>query len=133
MATSLSASTGTRRILVIDDEPIIQQVLSLHLRSVGYEVVCAGCAADGIRIFSSGSFNLVITDYHLPDMNGLAVLAAVKSSMPDIPVVVISGFLDADLISDVINAGAVRYLKKPFMKTELLNIVTNILQAEEDA
>lgn len=132
MATSIPTSKGITKILVIDDEPIIRHVLTLHLRSVNYDVVCAECAADGINLFSSGAFNLVITDYNLPDKNGLEVLRAVKSSMRNIPVMVISGFLDADLISSVIKAGAVKYLKKPFMKTELLGIVANILQAKED-
>lgn len=126
-------ATSHPKILVIDDEPILRRVLTLHLRSVGYDVVCAECASEGINLFSSGSFNLVITDYNLPDKNGLEVLRAVKSGVPDMPVMVISGFLDTNLIATLINAGAVKYLKKPFLKNDLLGTVANILHTGEDA
>jgi len=133
MTTSPTAAARKHKILVIDDETIILQVLTLHLRSADYDVVCAGSACDGINLLPSASFSLVITDYHLPDKNGLAVLSAVKSSKPDTPVIVISGFLDADLIAGILNAGAARYLKKPFLKTELLDSVAHILNAGQDA
>ncbi|MBI5886605.1 MAG: response regulator [Deltaproteobacteria bacterium] len=133
MATSITTAPVKKKILVIDDEPIIRQVLTLHLRSAGYDVVCAENATDGIGLAGSGSFSLVITDYNLPDLNGLDVMTAVKAGEPGLPVMVISGFLDAELVSKVIKAGAVQYLKKPFLKAAVLATVANILRAGEDA
>jgi len=133
MATSITTPAAKNRILVIDDEPIIRQVLTLHLHSAGYDVVCAENATEGISLVRSGSFSLVITDYNLPDLNGLGVMAAVKSCAPDLPVIVISGFLDAELVSRVVKAGAARYLKKPFLKADVLGTVANILRTGEDA
>lgn len=133
MATSITSAAIKKKILVIDDEPIIRQVLTLHLRSAGYDVVCAENASDGIALARSGSFSLVITDYNLPDLNGLDVMAAVKTGVPGLPVMVISGFLDAELVSKVIKAGAAQYLKKPFLKAAVLTTVANILRAGDDA
>lgn len=133
MTTSLPTTDKTIKILVIDDVEAILQVLQIHLSSAGYDVVCAECASDGVNLFSSGSFNLVITDYQLPDKSGLEVLRAVKSVRPDIPVMVMSGFLDADLISNLMKAGTAKYLRKPFLKMELLDAVAHILNAGQDA
>lgn len=126
MATS-AQHTASKKILVIDDEPMIRQVLTIHLSKAGYEVACAQNASEGIALIGSGSFSLVITDYNLPDKNGMEVLRAAKVSAPDLPVMVISGFLDAVLIERLMAEGAAQYLRKPFLKAAVLAAVTDIL------
>ncbi|MBI5561635.1 MAG: response regulator [Deltaproteobacteria bacterium] len=127
MASAQRPQPEIKKILVIDDEPIVRQVLSLHLRSGGYDVTCAERAGEGLALVPSGSFSLVITDYNLPDSNGLEVLRAVKGAAPGLPVIMISGLIDAELAARAIREGAVEYMGKPFTKAAVLATVAGIL------
>lgn len=130
--TSPQQLAPSKKILIIDDESMIRQVLTIHLNSAGYEVACAQCASEGIELIRSGSFSLVITDYNLPDKSGMEVLRAAKNGTPNLPVMVMSGFLDAELIERIMAEGAAQYLRKPFLKAAVLAAVGNILNTKQD-
>lgn len=114
-------------ILVIDDEPCIRQVLEIHLTEAGYDVACAGSGREGLRMLGEGRFDLAICDFSLPDMDGIELIIAIKSLAVAVPVLVISGFLDDSNEIKVVGSGALGYLRKPFLKEELLSIVAAVV------
>lgn len=121
-----------KKILVIDDEEVIRIVLTIHLGSAGYKVVCAETGSNGLKLALSDVFNLIITDFKLPDMNGLEIIKAIKAQKPDVPVMMMSGLIDDELIKEVKSHGAIEYIKKPFLKETILTAIANILSKEKD-
>lgn len=80
-----------RRILVVDDEKNIQDILSGILSIMGYEVVSAGSGPEGLSLFLKNSIELVLTDLNMPGMDGLTLASHIKKKSPNTPVVLITG------------------------------------------
>ncbi len=79
-------------ILVIDDERMISDVLQQALTIFGYNVETASGGSDGLRMFETGSFDLVITDIRMPDIDGIEVARCIRSSdRPQTPIIAMSG------------------------------------------
>lgn len=112
-----------KKIVIIDDEPGIREVLRIHLNAAGYEVFSADCATGGLDLVRTSGPDMVICDYALPDLRGLDLVATIKSERPGIPLVIISGFLEDSIEDEAREAGVVGCLKKPFSKKVLLDAV----------
>jgi CheY-like chemotaxis protein len=80
------------KILCIDDDPVPLELRCQLLKKAGYEVVGAGSGRDGIRLFSGEPFDLVVLDYWMADMDGLAVAEQLKAINPKMPIVMVSGY-----------------------------------------
>lgn len=80
-----------RRILVIDDEQNIQDILKWTLSCMGYEVVSAGSGHEGLNLFRKNSIELVLTDLNMPGMDGWTLASRIKKKSPNTPVVLITG------------------------------------------
>jgi len=120
---------GKKKILVIDDEPCILQVLEIHLSDAGYDVICAEDGAAALKCLAAGNVDLVICDFSLPDMDGIELIKAMKAmkAMKAVPpLVVISGYLDDMNEVMVKKSGALEYLRKPFSKEMLLSMVADV-------
>jgi DNA-binding response OmpR family regulator len=113
---------GSARILLIDDEPQISGFVGRALEHAGYQVTVAADAADGVRLAGSGahaSFELVILDLIMPDMDGRAVLAAILRAHPAQSVLILSCTADPVTKAECLDLGAQDYLTKPFSLAEL--------------
>ncbi|MFW5856311.1 MAG: PAS domain S-box protein [Planctomycetota bacterium] len=123
------ALEGSGRILIIDDEPDILDVVNESLQASGYEVECCACPHEGIRRYREGPerFQLVLLDMVLPEMNGLQVFQALKEVDPDARVLVTSGYLASGTIQEVVDAGAIGFLKKPYDINELLRTISEAM------
>ncbi|MBV9959370.1 MAG: response regulator [Acidobacteria bacterium] len=119
---------GTGQILIIDDERLIAEALSLILADQGYETVLASCGADGIREAAERSFELAVTDLRLPDMTGLDVLRALRARSPEIRVIVITAHGTPEMIRELKASGAAEVLKKPFLPSEILSLIQRELK-----
>ena len=108
------------RILVIEDEVRIQAFLARGLEAEGYTVAAAGDGAQGLRLASTGSFDLVVLDLLLPGLSGLQVLRELRRVQPGLPVVVLSARSDLQTKLRGFELGASDYLPKPFSLDELL-------------
>jgi len=117
-----------KKILIIDDETGIRQVLKIHLRGAGYEVDTAGTAAEGLALVTE-EHDLVICDLKLPDMDGLEVIRMLKGRFANLPMIVVSGFIDPDVVDNAVSEGVFEYLMKPFMKEDLLEVINRALSA----
>ncbi len=118
------------RILVIDDEVAVRKVIVRMLTSAGHEVSAAPDGAAGLRLWREAGADLVLTDLHMPEMNGLEVIRALRAAEPTLPVVAMSGTGAAreDLTQAVQQLGSVGILGKPFSWDELIGVIAAALR-----
>ncbi|MBN2282708.1 MAG: response regulator [Deltaproteobacteria bacterium] len=109
------------RILIIDDEEAILRVLSLSLKSDGYDVMTAMTGKEGIDVFEREKPALVLTDLKMPGIDGLEVLRRIKSINPDSEIIVITGHGDMDSAIESLRFGASDFINKP-VRDEALSI-----------
>ncbi|MBW1841565.1 MAG: response regulator [Deltaproteobacteria bacterium] len=102
-----------RKILLIDDEEGNVRVLSISLKSDGYDVVTAFSGEEGLEVFDSESPDIVLTDLKMPGMNGLEVLKKVKENSPETEVIIITGHGDIDSAIEALQYGASDFINKP--------------------
>ncbi|MFQ5789014.1 MAG: sigma-54-dependent transcriptional regulator [Acidobacteriota bacterium] len=118
------------RILVVDDEDSMRQLLEITLGKSGYQVALAESGAKAVQLFDKSPYDLVISDIKMPDMNGVEVLRRVKSSSPETPVIMITAYASAETAVDALRLGAYDYITKPFKIDELKNTVKNALEKQ---
>ena len=123
------------RILVIDDDPVILEVIAEILRKNGYEVVTAPNGKSGIRETKNNYFDLVLTDLVMPDIGGMEVLTHVVSTYPKTMCIILTGYGTITNSVEAIKNGAFDYITKPIAASELLSVVEKALRfkgLEED-
>jgi two-component system response regulator AtoC len=116
-------NTGRKRILVVDDEPQILDLLSTVFRENGWEVTGAGSGADGIEKLEKGKFDVILTDLVMSGESGIELLRASKEIHPDVEVILMTGNATADTAIEAMRTGAFHYLVKPLKIQEVLNLV----------
>ena len=116
------------RILLVDDEPTLRMTLVANLELEGFEVVEAENGEQALRILGEQDFDLVLTDIRMPGMNGVEMFQRMRSSRPDVPVILMTGFALETLIDEAIRSGAFTVLSKPFPVEQLLATLTRALQ-----
>jgi CheY-like chemotaxis protein len=120
----------TPDILVIEDDPIMREALADWLQAAGYGVRTVADGSAGLAAVKIAPPTLVVTDIHMPGINGATIISEVKRRHPKTAVIAISGLfnsghgLDADA---ALALGAARVLAKPFKRAELLGAVTELL------
>ncbi len=114
---------GNGSILVIDDEPVLQDVLGSLLTGDGYEYLQATTAADGMQILREEEVDVVLLDLMLPDRSGLDLLPDIKEFDPHLPVVVITAYSSVESAIEAMRRGAFHYVPKPFKNEEVLHLV----------
>jgi len=124
----MEAVTGSARLLVVDDEPTILELLSGSLRLAGFEVVTAASGTGAVRAAASSRPDLVLLDVMMPDGDGFEALRRIRSGGSEVPVI----FLTArDEVPDRVKGFAVGgddYLTKPFSLEELLGRIRALLK-----
>ena len=117
------------RILIVDDEQLVRDLLDRVLRRSGHEVVATSTADEAIVLLAQSAFDLLVTDVVMPGMDGFDLLRRVKNAHPDIRVIVLTGHAREQIISDFLLHGADDYLAKPFQVHELIGAVDRVLGA----
>ena len=116
------------RILVVDDDPLMLELLERLLVADGHIVQSATNGRDGVVIFEKGKFDLVILDYEMPDVKGDELALMIKALAPDQPLIMLTGFperLTTNLLTDVD-----MIIGKPFNPQELRAAVRKLLRAQ---
>lgn len=116
------------KILAIDDEPNIRQILVRVMTGAGHLVTTAADGLEGVRLATSESWDLIILDLLLPDIPGTAALTAILASKPDERVMVVSCVGDTETRVACLERGAVDFIVKPFSTRELLARVKSRLE-----
>jgi two-component system response regulator PilR (NtrC family) len=119
-----------KRVLVVDDEPSMREVLSIMLTKEGYEVVAADSRAQAAAVLAKAPADLVITDIRLPDGDGIEILRHVKAASPETAVVVMTAYGTTETAVAALKLGAHDYLTKPFDVDELKIVVRGALEAQ---
>ena len=117
------------RVLVVDDDPVIQKLLKVNFEMEGYEVLSAADGAEGLDQAKSGP-DVIILDVMMPKMNGLEVLAALKADAgtENIPVILLSAKAQAGDVQAGLDRGANAYVTKPFDPLDLLERVGALIK-----
>ncbi|MDE3242722.1 MAG: sigma-54-dependent Fis family transcriptional regulator, partial [Nitrospirota bacterium] len=116
------------KILIVDDEQSMRDVLSIMLKRAGYGVTVAADGEEAVAQLGKDIFDLVITDLKMPKVGGLEVLKAVKDSSPETVVLVITAFASTETAVEAMKRGAYDYLTKPFQVDEVQLIIRNALE-----
>ena len=118
------------KILLIDDDPLILEALSITLESAGYSVQTAKNGVDGLQMIRDGDFDLVITDIIMPEKEGLEVISHLKREHPSVKVIAISGGgrgSSTTYLSIADAMGVNCTLAKPFSASELISTVEHLV------
>jgi len=112
--------------LVVDDEPLVRRFVSAVLRHEGWSVVEAGSAVAALAIADNGPFDLLVTDYEMPDVTGVALAQQLRKRDEDLPVLMVSGHPDAAREIQGLE-GRTAFALKPFAAQELVTRVCSIV------
>jgi DNA-binding NtrC family response regulator len=116
-----------RRILVIDDDANVRDILSQGLSFMGYNVAVANCGDEGLNLFQKSSFDLVITDLDMPGMDGWNLAFRIKEKSPNTPVVLITGKERRAVLEKIKDSSVDFALFKPFRLEDIQKMVQSML------
>ncbi len=111
-----------KRVLVVDDEPMIVSLLSTILRDKGWDVTEARSGTDGIDQLDRARFDVILTDLVMPGDSGIDLLRAAKEIHPDVEVILMTGYATADTAIEAMRNGAFHYIMKPLKPDEVVNL-----------
>jgi DNA-binding NtrC family response regulator len=114
---------GVGSVLVIDDEPVLQDVLGTLLKGDGFDYHQAASAEEGLARLREEDVDVVLLDLMLPDRSGLDILPEIKAYDPNLPVVVITAYSSVESAIEAMQLGAFHYVPKPFKNEEVLHLV----------
>jgi two-component system chemotaxis response regulator CheY len=116
-------------ILTVDDSASIRMTTKIALTNAGYQVTEAVDGLDGLNKAKSAAFDLIVTDLNMPNMNGLAMIQALRQSPAHtgIPIIFLTTESDAEMKSQAKAAGATGWVTKPFDPENLVKIARKVL------
>ena len=117
----MSPDKGT--VLVVDDNPLIREVLARHLRANGYYAVMAASGQEALECASKQEFDVALLDISMPGLSGIDVLKQLHSDHPATAVVMVTGEGDPRTYAEAMGAGASDYVVKPFDLEDVLHRV----------
>ena len=120
-----------KRVLVVDDESDIRELLDLTLARMGLDADCAGSLAEARKLLEAGDYNLCLTDMRLPDGEGLELVRQIGARAGDLPVAVITAHGSAENAVAALKAGAFDYIAKPVTLEQLRGLVRSALDLDE--
>ena len=119
------------RLLIVDDESTLVTALVSTLREHGYTVTGATTPNDALGLMRQQQFDVMLTDLHLPEMDGIALLRAALEIDPTLSVIMMTGFGTIDTAVDAMKAGAVDYVVKPFKLKSVIAIISRALAVRQ--
>lgn len=111
------------RVLAIDDDAEILDMLTELLQVDGYEVLTAQNAEDAFRLLAATPPHVVLLDVGMPCVGGMTALRHIRTLYPELPVIMVTGNLDADLARQTLKLGAFHYVAKPFEYVHLADAI----------
>ena len=116
------------RVMIVDDEEVLRDVLEVVLRREGFDVVLAASGEEALNLLDGEEVDLVILDVMLPGISGIDTLRAIRIANPTLPVVVITAFSSIDGAIEAMKFGAFHYIPKPFKNEEVVLTVNKALE-----
>ena len=113
-----------KRILVVDDDEQVRQIVKKYLKKQGYHVYAAESGAKALSLLEAFQPDLVFLDIVMPDMSGLDVLPMIKQKYPELRVIMLTGLNQEEIWRKAMTSGATDFLSKPFSFEQLWSNVT---------
>lgn len=120
------AAPGTR-LLIVEDNDSLRQMMSLELEELGYEVISSGCCASARELIARRPFDLAVIDYHLPDGNGCELMDQIRRELPDLPVILCSGLSCNRSIAEARRRTGCQFVPKPITVQALDSLIRTTL------
>ena len=118
----------TDKVLFVDDEINILKSIQRGFLNSSFDVVTAECAKDGLKILEDGEIDVLVTDYRMPEIDGLQFLKIVKKRYPEVNRVILSGFIEKSIAVESLTRGlASTYILKPWTNEDIEERITHIL------
>ena len=130
MVQDLAPDKIAGRVLVVEDDQHIRELVVLHLRLEGLDAIAVGDGAEGLRIVRSQPFDLIVLDVMLPGLDGITVTRAIRreSNLKDVPILMLTARREESDKVDGLESGADDYLTKPFGVREFIARVRALLR-----
>jgi two-component system chemotaxis response regulator CheY len=119
-----------KQILIADDSESIREVLAFSLESAGYQVLLACDGRDALNYFDGRTIDLLLTDYHMPNLNGLDLIVKVRQieDYKFLPILVLTTENQTEIMREAREAGATGWLTKPFNTEKLLQTLRKVIR-----
>ena len=114
------------RVLVIDDEPAVRQIIAAHVKQAGYNVDQAGGAAEAASKLVRGDVDIALCDIQMPDGNGLDLVKSIRESGIDTTFIMVTAFATMETAIEALRAGATDFITKPLRTEELLHRLSQV-------
>ena len=119
------------RILVVDDEGNVREMVSKIINLIGHEVVTTGSGKEALEILKNGPFSIMITDVKMPEIDGFELMKAVRNQFPDIHIICMTAHEASYTYSDVVGVGAKDYITKPFTIDEMRAKLNRVIREKD--
>jgi len=116
------------KILVVDDDAIVIKSCKRILEAEGLEVSTVPSADEALEMIKKYEFDLLLIDVKMPKHDGVFLMREIKKVIPDMPIIVMSGYPTPETVSDVLKLGAAQFIPKPFRPDELIKTIRPVLQ-----
>ncbi len=120
-----------KRALVIDDDISTLELMRFQLKEENFDVTTAGNGQEGLDFVKENEFDVILTDYNLPDFNGVEIVRRCKEILPDTEIIMITGFSSTEKAIEATKAGAFWFLKKPVDFEELKGLIQKAVERKQ--
>ncbi|WP_319231611.1 sigma-54 dependent transcriptional regulator [Draconibacterium orientale] len=120
-----------KKILIIDDDTFICELLKKHLQNNNYSAETAYNGRGALKLFKENKFDLVLCDFRLPDTSGLELMQQLKSIKQSVPVIIMTAYADVRMAVKLMKLGASDYITKPIQQEEFLGLIKKLLKKPE--
>ena len=121
-----------KKVMIIDDEPDVLEILKEFLEFLDYQTVTFRDPNIAISSFKAGIYDLIITDINLPEINGFALIKKIREIDQTIPIIVITGYIENFAKENIFSKGANAYIEKPFNFNQLKSTIEKTLSGENN-
>jgi putative two-component system response regulator len=127
----MTLKTATK-ILIVDDEFYIRDILSQWLTEEGYECVTAGNVDEACKLLTENSFSLALLDMMMPEKPGTVILHRLREDYPQVAVLMVTALDDPGISAETHRLGAYGYITKPFDRDEIVGNISSALRRREE-
>ena len=118
--------SGQPTVLVVDDDEALQETFKLFLKKAGFSRLIVGTGKDAFAAMEKQKFDLCFLDLQLPDITGDEIYKVAKQRFPEMPIVIITGYPDSEMMNNILRYGPVTVLKKPLRLDDLQDTLRHL-------
>jgi len=122
------------KILIIEDEPVVYNLLKRMITSIGHDVLIADNGQRGLELARAEPVAVIVSDLHMPgEPAGMALIRQLRTVRPKCPIVIVSGYPSSETLAECEQLGITDFLTKPFEMTFVHTVITSLLGAQPAA